>query len=57
MTSASWLLSFLKDGQVTSMSVGEAEQQGFSLTAGARRVVLRSGYRPALGQLLEVGDV
>lgn len=33
------------DGQVSSMSISEAQGQGFSLTTSVQRIVLRSPYK------------
>lgn len=53
--SAAWQLLFLQqDGRVSTASVSEAEALGYSLTATARRVVLRSRYSPPHADLMMV---
>lgn len=44
------------DGQVSSMSISEAQQQGYSLTTTAHRVVLRSQYKQPHAELIMVGN-
>lgn len=44
------------DGQVSSMSISEAQQQGYSLTTTAHRVVLRSQYKQPRAELIMVGN-
>lgn len=51
-----WQLMFLhSDGQVSSMSIREAQRLGYSLTTSAQRVVLRSGYKQQHAELTMVG--
>ena len=46
MASSVWQLMFLhSDGQVSSMSISEAQKLGYSLAASSQRVVLRSLYK------------
>lgn len=50
-----WRLLFLQsDGEVSSMSVGDAQKQGYSLATSAQRVVLRSRYQQQQAEVLEV---
>ncbi|XP_059212061.1 uncharacterized protein LOC131990882 isoform X2 [Centropristis striata] len=56
--SSVWQLMFLQsDGQVSSVSISEAQRWGYSLTATARRVVLRSPYKPPHAELTMVDGV
>lgn len=46
MATSVWQLMFLHgDGQVSSLSVGEANGLGYSVKASAQRVVLRARYK------------
>ena len=52
-----WQLMILhNDGQVSSMSISEAQRQGYSLTTTARRMVLRSRYKQPHAKLTMVGN-
>ncbi|XP_044185770.1 uncharacterized protein LOC122965674 isoform X1 [Thunnus albacares] len=56
--SAAWQLMFLQsDGQVNAMSISEAQTQGYSLTATAKRVVFRSQYSPPHAEMMMVDGV
>lgn len=44
------------DGQVSSMSIREAQRWGYSLTTTAQRVVLRSRYKQPHAELTMVGN-
>lgn len=56
MASSVWQLMVLQsDGQVSSMSISEAQRQGYSLTTTAHRVVLRSQYKQPHAELIMVG--
>ncbi|XP_030260172.1 uncharacterized protein LOC115573522 isoform X3 [Sparus aurata] len=56
--SSVWQLMVLQsDGQVSSMSISEAQQQGYSLTTTAHRVVLRSQYKQPHAELIMVDGV
>ncbi|XP_033505059.1 uncharacterized protein LOC117271076 [Epinephelus lanceolatus] len=56
--SSVWQLMFLqRDGQASSMSISEAQGWGYSLTTTARRVVLRSQYKPPHAELIMVDGV
>ncbi|XP_028460758.1 uncharacterized protein LOC114573059 isoform X1 [Perca flavescens] len=56
--SSVWQLMFLQsDGQVSSMSISEAQQWGYSLMVGAQRVVLRSQYKQPHAELTTVEGV
>ncbi|XP_074472429.1 uncharacterized protein LOC141756521 isoform X1 [Sebastes fasciatus] len=56
--SSVWQLMLLQsDGQVSSMSISEAQRQGYSLTTTARRVVLRSQYKQPHAELTMVDGV
>ncbi|XP_029282165.1 uncharacterized protein LOC115004623 [Cottoperca gobio] len=58
MASSVWQLMFLhSDGRVSSMSTGEAQRGGYSLTSTARRVVLRSRYKRLHSELTMVEGV
>ncbi|XP_027131985.1 uncharacterized protein LOC104934442 isoform X2 [Larimichthys crocea] len=58
MASLVWQLMILqRDGQVSSLSVSEAQRQGFSLTTTAQRVVLRSQYKQLYTELTMVDGV
>ncbi|XP_031170876.1 uncharacterized protein LOC116061107 isoform X1 [Sander lucioperca] len=58
MASSVWQLMFLQsDGQVSSMSISEAQRGGYSLTTGAQRVALRSQYKQPHAQLTTVDGV
>ncbi|CAB1452268.1 unnamed protein product [Pleuronectes platessa] len=59
MTASSvWQLMFLqRDGRVSSMSISEAETQGYGLTTTSQRVVLRSQYRQQQASLVMVEGV
>lgn len=51
-----WQLMFLhSDGQVSSMSIREAQKLGYSLTTSSQRVVLRSGYKQQHAEVTMVG--
>lgn len=51
-----WQLLFLQsDGQVSSMSITEAQRLGYSLTSSAQRVVLRSLYKQPHAEVAMVG--
>lgn len=51
-----WQLIFLQsDGQVSSMSISEAQRSGYSLTSSAQRVVLRSKYKQPHSEVEMVG--
>lgn len=55
--SSVWQLMFLQsDGQVSSMSISEAQNRGYSLTTTAQRVVLRSSYKQSHAQVITVGN-
>ncbi|XP_042358817.1 uncharacterized protein LOC121955093 [Plectropomus leopardus] len=56
--SSVWQLMFLQtNGPASSMSISEAEGWGYSLTTTARRVVLRSQYKPPHAELAMVDGV
>ncbi|XP_034555238.1 uncharacterized protein LOC117824015 isoform X3 [Notolabrus celidotus] len=56
--SSAWQLMILKsDGQVSSMSISEAQRQGFSLSTSAQRIVLRSGYKQPHAELTMVDGI
>ncbi|XP_034436491.1 uncharacterized protein LOC117758703 [Hippoglossus hippoglossus] len=59
MTASSvWQLMFLQsDGQVSSMSISEAQTQGYSLTTTSHRVVLRSQYKQRQASVVMVEGV
>ncbi|KAM8725264.1 uncharacterized protein AB9X84_002112 isoform 1-T1 [Acanthopagrus schlegelii] len=58
MASSVWQLMVLQsDGQVSSMSISEAQRQGYSLTTTAHRVVLRSQYKQPHAELIMVDGV
>ncbi|XP_071323697.1 uncharacterized protein [Trachinotus anak] len=53
-----WQLIFLQsDGQVSSLSISEAQTQGYSLTTTAQRVVLRSQYKQPYAKVIMVDGV
>uniref|UniRef100_A0A3P8TN29 ZP domain-containing protein n=1 Tax=Amphiprion percula TaxID=161767 RepID=A0A3P8TN29_AMPPE len=55
--SLTWQLMFRRsDGQVSSMSVTEAQRWGYSLTTTAQRVVLRSPYKQPHAEVTMVGN-
>lgn len=43
------------DGEVSFMSVGDAQRQGYSLVTSAQRMVLRSKYQQQQAEVLQVG--
>ncbi|XP_018542326.1 uncharacterized protein LOC108890048 isoform X2 [Lates calcarifer] len=45
------------DGQVSSMSISEAQNRGYSLTTTAQRVVLRSSYKQSHAQVITVDGI
>ncbi|XP_051816529.1 uncharacterized protein LOC127537666 [Acanthochromis polyacanthus] len=56
--SLTWQLMFRqRDGQVSSMSVTEAQRWGYSLTTTAQRVVLRSPYKQPHAEITMVDGV
>ncbi|XP_035808538.2 uncharacterized protein LOC111574960 isoform X1 [Amphiprion ocellaris] len=56
--SLTWQLMFRRsDGQVSSMSVTEAQRWGYSLTTTAQRVVLRSPYKQPHAEVTMVAGV
>ncbi|KAM6992351.1 uncharacterized protein LKV04_008406 [Tautogolabrus adspersus] len=56
--SSVWQLMILKsDGQVSSMSISEAQRRGFSLTTTAQRIVLRSQYKQPHSELTTMDGV
>ncbi|XP_074540740.1 uncharacterized protein LOC141801561 [Halichoeres trimaculatus] len=56
--SSVWQLMILKnDGQVSSMSVSKAQEQGFSFTTSAQRIVLRSPYKQPHAELTMVDGI
>ncbi|GLD72007.1 uncharacterized protein AKAME5_002333100 [Lates japonicus] len=56
--SSVWQLMFLQsDGQVSSMSISEAQTRGYSLTTTAQRVVLRSSYKQSHAQVITVDGI
>ncbi|XP_062266744.1 uncharacterized protein LOC133973109 isoform X2 [Platichthys flesus] len=59
MTASSvWQLMFLQsDGRVSSMSISEAQTQGYGLTTTSQRVVLRSQYKQQQASLVMVEGV
>ncbi|XP_040920101.1 uncharacterized protein LOC121199464 isoform X2 [Toxotes jaculatrix] len=58
MASSVWQLMFLQDdGQVSSMSINEAQAQGYSLTTSAKRVVLRSRYKQPHAKIIMVDGI
>uniref|UniRef100_A0A3B4UXA6 ZP domain-containing protein n=1 Tax=Seriola dumerili TaxID=41447 RepID=A0A3B4UXA6_SERDU len=55
---AAWQLMFLQsDGQVSSMSISEAQTQGYSLTTTTQRMVLRSQYKQPHAKVIMVDGV
>ncbi|XP_044024572.1 uncharacterized protein LOC122862843 isoform X2 [Siniperca chuatsi] len=53
-----WQLMILQsNGQVSFMSISEAQRQGYSLTTAAQRVVLRSRYKQPHAELTMVDGV
>lgn len=57
MASSVWQLMILQsDGQVSSMSISEAQRRGYSLTTTAHRVVLRTQYKQPRAELITVGN-
>uniref|UniRef100_A0A3B4WDW6 Uncharacterized LOC111645961 n=1 Tax=Seriola lalandi dorsalis TaxID=1841481 RepID=A0A3B4WDW6_SERLL len=53
-----WQLMFLQsDGQVSSMSISEAQTQGYSLTTTTQRMVLRSQYKQLHAKVIMVDGV
>uniref|UniRef100_A0A8C2WU22 ZP domain-containing protein n=1 Tax=Cyclopterus lumpus TaxID=8103 RepID=A0A8C2WU22_CYCLU len=58
MANPAWQLMFLQsDGQVSSMSVSEAQRWGYSLTSTAQRSVLRSRYKRPQAEMTMVDGV
>lgn len=56
MANSVWQLLFLHaDGQVSSMTVREAQSLGYGLTASSQRVVLRSQYNQPQAEVKLVG--
>lgn len=56
MARSAWQLMFLgSDGEVSFMSVGDAQRQGFTLLTSTKRVVLRSQYQQKQAEVLQVG--
>ncbi|XP_041831388.1 uncharacterized protein LOC121633429 isoform X2 [Melanotaenia boesemani] len=56
--SLAWQLMFLKsDGQVSSMSIPEAQKWGYSLTVTTKRVVLRSPYNQPHAEVMMVDGI
>ncbi|XP_065819647.1 uncharacterized protein [Labrus bergylta] len=51
------LMVLMSDGQVSSMSISEAQRWGFSLTTTAQRIVLRSQYKQPHGELTTMDGV
>ncbi|XP_054618110.1 uncharacterized protein LOC129172433 isoform X2 [Dunckerocampus dactyliophorus] len=56
-SSAHQLMFLQRDGQLTPMSVMEAESSGYSLILTAKRAVLRSPYNSAKAQLITLDGV
>lgn len=51
-----WQLMFLgSDGEVSLMSMSDAQRRDYSLVTSAQRVVLRSKYQQQQAEVLEVG--
>ena len=44
------------DGQASTLSISEAQAQGYSLTTTAQRVVLRSKYKQLHAKVIVVGN-
>ncbi|XP_049613509.1 uncharacterized protein [Syngnathus scovelli] len=60
LKTASWAsqLMFLEaDGHRTSLSIADAESQGYTLSLTAKRAVLRAPYKTAKAQLIQVDGV
>ncbi|TNN44788.1 hypothetical protein EYF80_045037 [Liparis tanakae] len=58
MANPAWQLMFLQsDGQVSYMSVSEAQRWGYSLTSTAQRSVLRSRYKRPQAEMTMVDGV
>ncbi|XP_013878075.1 uncharacterized protein LOC106527668 isoform X2 [Austrofundulus limnaeus] len=58
MASLTWQLMFLQnDGQISFMSVPDAQKRGYSLTATAHRVVFRSPYKQPHAEVMMVDGV
>lgn len=57
MATSVWQLMFLHgDDQVYSLSVSEAENLGYSLTASAHRLVLRAKYKQPQAEVKLVSE-
>jgi len=57
MANPAWQLMFLQsDGQVSYMSVSEAQRWGYSLTSTAQRSVLRARYKRPQAEMTMVGN-
>ncbi|XP_077409709.1 uncharacterized protein LOC144039865 [Vanacampus margaritifer] len=56
-STASQLMFLQGDGQLTPVSITEAESRGYSLTLTAGRAVLRAPYKAAAAQLIQVDGV